>query len=285
MIGIFLPSTPKASKSLLFAKIQKDQRLKETSSPRIIFVGGSNLSFSLNSQLIQEALQMPVINMGINEGIGIRYNLASIKRYIRKGDIIIVIPEYTQFYIQNRNCSVELARTILDLNKTNIELLEWQQIPSFLMEVPPYAFSKFNPFEYFFYSESDIYSVHSFNQYGDVNAHWNLAPRPFPPLAEIDTSKFNQDILQYILHFENEIKKKNAQLYISYPALQQLSFKNSIKSIRKVQKELEKTPLTIIGSPDRYIFKQELMFNSPYHLSKKGVDLRTMLLIEDLKTL
>ena len=50
LIGIFLPTTPRASKSLLMAEQNKKALLKNTNSPRIIFVGGSNLSFGLNSK-------------------------------------------------------------------------------------------------------------------------------------------------------------------------------------------------------------------------------------------
>jgi hypothetical protein len=45
LAGICLPTTPRASKSLLISKNNKDYLLKTIPNPRIIFVGGSNLSF------------------------------------------------------------------------------------------------------------------------------------------------------------------------------------------------------------------------------------------------
>jgi len=54
-ISMSLPSTPRAATSLLFAERQKDSLLKHTPPPRIIFVGGSNLSFGLNGQLIKDS--------------------------------------------------------------------------------------------------------------------------------------------------------------------------------------------------------------------------------------
>ncbi|HZB13232.1 MAG TPA: hypothetical protein VE467_09405 [Chryseolinea sp.] len=38
-----------------------------------------------------------------------------------------------------------------------------------------------------------------------------------------------------------------------------------------------------VGSTDRYLNPETLMFDTPYHLIKKGVDLRTELMIEDIK--
>ena len=39
----------------------------------------------------------------------------------------------------------------------------------------------------------------------------------------------------------------------------------------------------LLGYPERYRMNDSLMFDTTYHLSKKGVDLRTQLLIEDIK--
>ena len=58
LLALFTPTTPRASKSLLMSSINKDSLLKNTPSPRIIFVGGSNLSFGLNSQMIKDSLSL-----------------------------------------------------------------------------------------------------------------------------------------------------------------------------------------------------------------------------------
>ncbi|HYI78239.1 MAG TPA: hypothetical protein VEW65_11525 [Chryseolinea sp.] len=39
----------------------------------------------------------------------------------------------------------------------------------------------------------------------------------------------------------------------------------------------------MIGSPEPYPNPETLMFDTPYHLIKKGVDIRTELMIEDIK--
>jgi hypothetical protein len=39
----------------------------------------------------------------------------------------------------------------------------------------------------------------------------------------------------------------------------------------------------ILGSPERYEFPDTLIFNAVYHLTKKGLDLRTNNLIADLR--
>ena len=52
---------------------KKCQLLEDTPSPRIIFVGGSNLAFGLDSQRIKDSLNINVINYGLHAGIGLKY--------------------------------------------------------------------------------------------------------------------------------------------------------------------------------------------------------------------
>lgn len=66
--------------------------------PRIIFVGGSNLAFGLDSQRIKDSLNINVINYGLHAGIGLKYMVDDISTYARKGDIIVFAPEYSHFY-------------------------------------------------------------------------------------------------------------------------------------------------------------------------------------------
>ena len=53
--------------------------------------------------------------------------------------------------------------------------------------------------------------------------------------------------------------------------------------IELVESKLKENGFIIISKPERYKIADSMMYNSPYHLIKKGVDYRTLLLIEDLK--
>jgi hypothetical protein len=74
MITIALP--PRASRSKFFSGLTiKHHRLSNTSSPRVIFVGGSNLAFGLDNDLIEKELCIPVVNMGLCSTFSLRYDL------------------------------------------------------------------------------------------------------------------------------------------------------------------------------------------------------------------
>ena len=175
LLGLFLPATPRASKSLLFANQKKDELLQHAKPPRMIFVGGSNLSFGINSEIIKNELNVSPLNTAVHASIGIRYMLENTIQYIKEGDTVVLAFEYEHFYRDYNYTSEELLRTIFDVDISKIKLLNFRQAISLIRFVPRYSLTKINPFEYFRVVESDLYSVNSFNEYGDVYKHWDLS--------------------------------------------------------------------------------------------------------------
>lgn len=281
-IGIMLPSTPRSSTSLLFASKKKDSLLEKTLGPRIIFIGGSNTSFGINSAMIKDSLNLFPINTGIHASLGLQYMLKSTIRYVRPGDLVVLIPEYALLEWDYHKTSEELLRSVVEVAPTKISLLSTEQLLDIFKYIPNYALSKFNPFEYVLVKEDQVYSVNSFNQFGDVYKHWALPPTNFNPDPPT-TDPVNERALQEILSFKDEVKKKKAILLVSFPSYHDASFDTNKNFIDKVYQLYRSNQLTILGTPERYKMSGSLMFNSVYHLTKKGVDLRTKMLIQDIR--
>jgi hypothetical protein len=283
LLGFFLPTTPRASASLLFGAIQKDSLLANVDSPRIIFIGGSNLSFGLNSQMIKDSLNVNPVNTGIMANLGFKYMANNVLRYIKKGDIIIAALEYEHYTLRYDRVTGESLRMTMDVNRENIRISSFREALDVLSAMPSYSFSKFSPFEYIVFNENKrnvIYSVHSFNEYGDTDVHWGMDVRGFSPYA---VGKVNQRTMDRIQEFEQNAERKGAVLYISYPGFNEKSFRASEDRITVIQNELKKRNFKILGTPARYMMPDSLMFDTPYHLNKKGVDTRTKRLIEDIE--
>jgi len=286
LILLFLPATPYASKSLLFATLRKDSLLVNAPSPRIIFVGGSNLSFGLNSQEIKDSLHINPINTAINVALGLKYMLENTLQYVKKGDIVVLVPEYDHFFSDWDRYYEELFRIVFDVDKSKICLLSFNfdQLRHHVKYANKVISSRLHANEYLSLWESDIYSVNSFNKYGDVDAHWNLENihNEFEPKA-IDVTTYNPDVMAEIKYISNKFQEKGCIFLISYPCFQESSFNNSKEAIRKVEQEYYTNEFIILGSPERYMMPDSLMFDFVYHINKQGVDRRTKFLIEDLK--
>lgn len=281
-ICLFLPTTPRASKSLLMANNRKDSLLQNTQGPRIIFIGGSNLSFGLNSQLIKDSLNVNPINTGIHAALGLKFMMDNTLPYIKSGDIVVLIPEYSHFYCDYNEATEELMRTVFDVRVSNIKHFSLQQVFNIMPFMPKYAISKLNPTEYFNVVESDVYSVNSFNKYGDTYKHWGKAPEPFKPFDPMKED-YNPVVMEAVKKFRAEIEKRNARLFVSFPGLQEASYVNYGTKTKYLETELVKNNFKVLGTPERYRMNDSMLFNTPYHLNKTGVDYRTRLFIEDFR--
>jgi hypothetical protein len=280
-----LPATPRASLSFLFAEIQKDSLLKYEKSPRILFVGGSNVACGLNCQMLKDSLPVHPVNTSITSELGLKYMFDNTAQYVRKGDIVVVAPEYNHFHCEDAaGGSMDLLHMILDVDKSKIRMLNFRQIKNCLPHIGNFAVSRLNPMEYLYPKTDSVYTVDSFNTYGDHCSHWYMPRRYFKPYDTLQLNRqFNYETIRNIKKFEDAIRQKGAVLLLSYPPFQDSSFRNNVKYINRIDKELRKAEFNIIGTPQRYKLPDSLYFDTPYHLIKQGVDKRTALLIEDLR--
>lgn len=282
IIGILLPVTPRSKNNMLSYKVQKDSILRKVASPRIIFVGGSNLVFGLNSEMIKAKLEVNPVNAGLAINFGLIFMMDDILPFIKSGDYVVLAPEYQHFFGRNAYGGNDLFRMLMDVQRSGFKKLRYEHIPNLAIAMPTYFLSKFKPQQYYYNRENDVYGKHIFNEYGDSSFHWDLQKRKFPVVQPIKDD-FNYSLIKEIINFNDNIKAKGATLFITYPGFQIASLDIIKKEVDKVQKELENTELEILGTPERYSMQDSLMFDQIYHLSKQGVDRRTKLLIEDIQ--
>ena len=254
--------------------------LQNTPSPRIIFIGGSNLSMGLNSQMIQDSLHLNPVNTGLTFELGLKYMLDNTLQYIRPHDIVVLIPEYSLYYSDYYRTSETLLRMILDANPAKISLLNFSQRLKLLSFLPEYTVSKLKPSEYRKVEESEIYGYRSFNRYGDTDAHWRKERKFFYPFGALEKD-INPLVIQKIREFKARLGIKKSTLILSFPGYQDISYDKSAEKIQQVATELRSNKFTVLGTPERYRMPDSLLFDLPYHLTKAGVDYRTRLFIQD----
>ena len=280
--GLFLPATPKAKNYVLFYKTKKDSLLQNVPSPRIIFIGGSNLVYGLNSQLFKDSLSLNSINTGSTATVGLSYMMDNTLPYIRSGDIVVIAGEYQQFFRSFASGSQGLLRLLMEVDPSGFKTLKMQQWINITKKLPEYFVSKIDPNEYFGVKINPAYTTAIFNEYGDSNAHWVLKKQGFDP-DDFNNRKLNRAIFAEMKIFEKELITREAHLFVSYPCFQAKSFDLNETGIDLVEKTLIENNFDLLGTAERYKMNDSLMFDTPYHLIKTGVDLRTELLIEDIK--
>lgn len=279
---LFLPTTPKSRNFVLFSKIEKDSLLKNVAKPRIIFIGGSNLVYGLNGQIIKDSLDLNPINTGSIATVGLSFMMDNTLPYIRSGDIVVVAPEYQQFFGTFAYGNQGLLRLLMDVDPKGFEYIKMEQWLKIGKNLPDYFVSKLDPEEYFNVHVDPAYRSDIFNEFGDSNAHWVLKKQGFDPYDFVKR-KLNKSILKEMKKFEQKVIDRGAFIYVTYPCFQDTSFEINKSQISMVESALNDYEFKILGTAERYKMPDSLMFDTPYHLIKEGVDLRTNYLIEDLK--
>lgn len=282
MTGIILPTTPRASDSLLFSYNKKLKRLSSIDDRKIVFIGGSNMSFGLNSKTIRNSLKIEPVNLGLHAKLGIKFVLESSKEYIDSGDVVILAFEYHQFYRSLSRGSEELLRMGLDVDRRYFEFFNWSQFYNCLEYLPNYTLSKFSVKEYMNITKSKYYSVGSFNDYGDAIAHWKDENKEFEPYAKIE-GDINIKVMDYLKIYVHEMLENGVEVIFTFPVYQRSSFNYSLIAIEDVERYLRNYSFRVMGHPERYSYPDSFFFNTPYHMNGNGVRLRTKNLIEDLK--
>jgi len=252
--------------------------------PRIILVGGSNLSFGIYSPLIEREFNVNVINTGIYASYGLKYIIDDIKPFIKEGDIVVLSPEYNHFFDDFFYGGQALIQG-LSVYPKNWRNLNWRQILTVIKFFPKESLVKIKSYLTTFIKPMDIvdsYHRKSFNSNGDAVKHWGVTKKKPTPIIHVK-GKFNDAALDYVSEFSKYIKEKNAYMYFSFPGLNQSSFKKSEQAINILYSRILSKDIKVIEKPIDYSIPDSLHYDTSYHLTKEGQYFRTNKLIRGLK--
>jgi hypothetical protein len=281
IVSVLTPATPRASGSMLFADFKKDSLLQYTPSPRIIFIGGSNLSFGMNSQMIKDSLQLNPINTGITMGLSLQFMLKNALQHIKEGDIVVLAPEYSHFF-KDYDCASEmLLREVTEVNSSKISMVSFRQFVSLGAYVPRYSLTKLDPFEYYRIKPDKIHGVDCYNMYGDSKS--NDLPSKDYNTSSIIEAEYNPEVMEEIADFAKEVEAKKARFYFTFCAIEKKVFNAYQIQINQVIDDLAQYNLPVIGTADHYCLERSQLFDSPFHPTKDGAIVRTNSFIKDFR--
>ncbi len=284
----------------LAAIIDKHERLKNTKSPRIIFIGGSNLAFGLDSKQVEDSLNRNVVNMGLHAGIGLRFMLSEVKESIRSGDCLVIIPEYDHFFslLDGERTLCELLITypqaihyitsreqILNLMRYHSQLLRQELIQWIKQKIKKnkqlWTKADFQKADYI------IYQRYAFNAYGDMTNHIHKTyPEPIDlmPILEPPSQPMLNKSVTTLNEFYSMAISKHAQVFFMFSCIPDVRYFFSKPHIDDLYQFLQKhLYIPIIGSPEDSIFPMTDFYDTRYHLNQHGRSLHTQKIIECLQ--
>ncbi len=283
-IGVFVPS--KSVRDVYHQSIiTKHQYLDQNSDKqRLLLIGGSNVTYGFYSPLIEEKFDLKVINTAVHVGYGLKYIMDDIKPYIRKNDIVVIVPEYVHFYNDGLYGNLALIQGLYT-SPENIKNLNLNQVGTVLKNIPRHSILKIRSFlssKLYKDTQKEVEKKLVFNKNGDMISHWEMPPKNITPKKRGGT--YNPKTLELISSFSDYVMSKGGIFYFSFPSLDRTSFTISEEAIKKLEVEINKTGITVLGTPSRYSFALNEFYDTVNHLTKKGQIKRTNYLINDLET-
>lgn len=276
----FLPLNPHSYDAEFSAK---QKRLSDKTEPAIVFAGGSNVGFGIDSSVIKEALKFPVLNDGLHAGAGVYFILDTTCPKLQRGDIAVLAFEYKHFYGDSNGSETTSCHFLYQKNV--FENLSFRSVKNVLINYPGLMHRQiYGACRFLFRGNWDIpekpYSKESFNEYGDVVGQLDL------PNKKIRTSRPKGDLdLEAVSFFSEKIKElreRGVRVVVFPPVFQKSSFEKWEEQINALRNELKNQGVDFDANPERYVLDDCCFFDTLHHLNKKGREIRTQLLLEDL---
>jgi hypothetical protein len=281
-----------------FVAKQKHLLLENSPSPKVVFVGGSNLAFGLDSPALERKFQRPVINMGMCDMFGLRYIFGEIADSIKSGDLVVVVPEYYMLEFGADGTS-ELFRDIEAYPPSALWILKtYAQSPDSFSKLVAishsYVRGKWRPV-----IDSCVNALRGdasfralrqpcepqwcFDRQGDFLGHLNSAPlshNTFP----LSSGRASDESVYLINQFSRKLEARGAKLVLLPCPIPKNSYELAPTNITRMFEQLRGScAVTMPVQPQRYVFPTNNFYETPYHLNAVGRKVRTLQVAEDLQ--
>lgn len=299
----FLP--PWFSRAGYFASLEDKHRLlASTNSPKVVFVGGSNLALGLDSQKVHEKLQRPVVNMGLCVQFALPYLLEEVKDNIGAGDLIVLSPEYDLLeHHPHVIPSMLLNMPVLYPESTKWILRAYLSDPERgmkLLDMVRLWFStkwkSFGPVCKFavrrklkpeMLENQDVPHTRTgrmyFNQYGDYLEHLGRSVGWEVPQVDLAEFVVCDQALGQLKRFREFAAQRGARVILIPPPIPSKNHPAELTAYDELLRLQKETGIEIVGTPRRYTLPVQKFYDSCYHLMREGREVRTRRVIEDLQ--
>lgn len=281
-------------KKCIARTIEKHQRIKSVRSPRVILVGGSNVSFGFDPRLLEEELRMPVVNMGLAAGLGIEFMLNEARPHVAAGDIVILSFEYDLF---SSGRDLLVVRQLLEMRPASIRFVpahdlkailtdfgfHWvggtmrrnflpqERQPAYSLDAWDYARSEFD--------ESNTYVGH----HGKTNT-FGLLPLENPLRARAKITPIHPRLFKRLSEFAALCQERGATCYFTCPPQPPELLATNIEPIKRNIEQLKQIPhLTVLDRPEDHVYPVDQLYDVQYHLTKEGAVRRTIIVLDGLR--
>lgn len=262
----------------------KFSKLQSIQSNKIVIVGGSNVNFGIDSDIMEVSLGIPVVNMGLHAGLNTFNIINPIRPYLKNGDVLVISREFNE---KLYGASVEVSNYFEFMPL----LAKWEVYKNFDAISPILKChvqnSQKNILDFDFTPQNTFkQSVYSTKAFKNDNVYKNIIDFEMPKsvynkfkLKKLNPPN-NPEIFQYYQDLKKDLNDRGVKVYFSMPAIVKNYF--STEEITTYYKTLShKTGIELL-SQNTFEFPIEKLSNSMYHLNANGRKERSLKVSNDL---
>lgn len=241
--------------------------------PSIVLLGGSNVAFGYDSEVIERTTGKPTINAGLQMGLGLKYMIDDCFPRLKRGDILVFSPEYIHFFDDHAYGEAPLTDVLFLNDFSSASMLNWKQwrtvinnFPNLLHEKLKYAAINASGLP-----SDPVYKLSGFNKYGDVVAHWTLNDKQYSAkLKPQSLGTVNSEIFEYMKVRLDELRNRGVTVVV-YPAvISSTAFENSRADILTTDSIFKQ-----IGYPNacplsEVVYPDSSFYDTSHHLKHYG---------------
>ena len=211
----------------IMSYLDKVELIQNAPSPRIIFVGDSNLTLTLDSAKIADEFGYNPVNMSISAVTGLRYDLESIRPYIKAGDVVVISGILSQFIDNSpyfNGGPHPMLWGVLVTRPSDIRYLtSWKQVSLVINTNIDEVKKRLNSPNFF---NSDCIEIgkkersrDEFNQYGDYIGHLDKESlgKNFG-IYSLKTIRLDPESISYLNDFAKYVQDREAVFLLAHPA-------------------------------------------------------------------
>ena len=281
IILLLIAPSIRDDKVYVAASLDKEYQLSTKPSPRIIFVGGSNLALGLDSKQVESALGLHVVNMGLHAGLGLSFPLNEAQSGIRQGDLVILSIEH---FLSGDG--KKLIAQLIDINPKAykyFDLSPFDMIGVYFQSVQRCVSGLFYRMLNIIHVDH-VYNRQGFTINGDLKSHFGeLKPAQLRENVTFVAKDYSSSIKEINL-FIKVARQKGANVYFTYPVFPKSAYKRNKIALTDLSIQYN-TLLNcpILGTLETFVLPDQDFFDTLYHLDSIGVHKRTDIMINVLK--
>jgi len=300
--GLFFRAKAVDESEYMAATIDKHHRAESLEGRRMLIIGGSNIAFGIDTPRLEREFGLPAVNMGLNANLGAEFMLAEAEATARSGDVLLVSLEYEHFAAPSTLATVVMR--LFEHRPESMAFLNARQRKDLMESGLPYLHTVVHRGvrnekrkKRTEVSKKNAYLREAFNAHGDVIAHEAIpaeydakksAPTEMRAMWQngvpgVIDKDYMTAAVERFNHFVQRCEARGIRVLLAAPPRSETSAGN----VRGVMDAIHAAIAGTITAPTvtderSLVFRDELFFDSCYHLTGEGKRQRMDLLIEGL---